>query len=183
MTVPQPEPPEPLVSPAPGTTNSPEQRRNRTVLALTALAVLVLDVTSKIAASTWLRDAPVELPGPLDLQLAYNPGAAFGLGSNLPLWVVLVVTAAVAALIALGGWRGWFPNPWAAGLVVGGAIGNVIDRAQAGTVVDMLHTGWWPTFNLADVAIVCGAILLAFSSVRSNEPDRQGSPDDPAAAA
>ena len=162
-------------APTPKRVGSPDRRRDRTVLAFTALAVLVVDVTSKVAASTWLRDAPVELPGPLDLQLAYNPGAAFGLGSNLPLAVVLAVTTTVAALIAIGAWRGWLPNPWAAGLIVGGAIGNVIDRAEAGTVVDMLHTGWWPTFNLADVAIVCGAMLLAFSSLRS-EPVNSGLP-------
>ncbi|HQZ36349.1 MAG TPA: signal peptidase II [Ilumatobacteraceae bacterium] len=170
-------------APTPKRVGSPDRRRDRTVLAFTALAVLVVDVTSKVAASTWLRDAPVELPGPLDLQLAYNPGAAFGLGSNLPLAVVLAVTTTVAALIAIGAWRGWLPNPWAAGLIVGGAIGNVIDRAEAGTVVDMLHTGWWPTFNLADVAIVCGAMLLAFSSLRSNEPDHQRGHGDPGDAA
>ena len=66
---------------------------------------------------------------------------------------------------------------------MGGAIGNVIDRAEAGTVVDMLHTGWWPAFNLADVAIVCGAMLLAFSSLRSNEPDHQRGHGDPGDAA
>lgn len=171
MSEPLPRHPGPVVPSLPGTTNRLHRRRDRTVLAVTAVAVLVVDLASKVAASTWLRDGPVELAGPLDLQLAYNPGAAFGLGSNLPLAVVLVATTTVAALVAIGAWRGWLPNPWAAGLVVGGALGNVIDRAEAGTVVDMLHTGWWPTFNLADVAIVCGALLLAFSSARSVEPD------------
>lgn len=145
-------------------------RRSRSVLIVTALLVLAVDLVSKVAASTWLRDAPVELPGPLDLQLSYNPGVAFGLGSNLPLWAVLAVTTAFAAVVAVSAWRGWFPNPWAAGLVVGGALGNVIDRAQAGTVVDMLHTGWWPTFNVADVAVVGGALLMAFSVARSDDP-------------
>lgn len=183
MTARAPRPPGPTSAPAPDATGPPDRRWDRTVLAFTALAVLVVDVTSKIAASTWLRDGPVELPGPLDLQLAYNPGAAFGLGANLPLAVVLAATTTVAALIAVGAWRGWIPNPWAAGLIVGGAIGNVIDRAEAGTVVDMLHTGWWPTFNLADVAIVCGALLLAFSSMRSNETDHQRDRGDTVTAA
>lgn len=148
------------------------RRRHRTLL-LTALVVLAVDIASKAAASKWLRDAPLELPGPLDLQLSHNPGVAFGVGSHLPLWVVLGVTAAVASLVAAAGWWGWFRNPWAAGMVVGGALGNVIDRAQAGTVVDMLHTGWWPTFNVADVAVVCGATLLAISLARaSDEPKR-----------
>lgn len=141
-------------------------RRDRSVLAFTALLVLAGDLASKVAASTWLRDGPVELPGPVDLQLFHNPGVAFGLGSNLPPWGVLAATTVVAALVAVGGWVGWFPSPWAVGMVVGGALGNVIDRAQAGTVVDMLHTGWWPTFNIADVAVVCGAMLLALSLAR-----------------
>jgi signal peptidase II len=141
-------------------------RRDRSVLVFTALLVLAGDLASKVAASTWLRDGPVELPGPVDLQLFHNPGVAFGLGSNLPPWSVLAVTTVVAALVALGGWVGWFPSPWAVGMVVGGALGNVIDRAQAGTVIDMLHTGWWPTFNIADVAVVCGAMLLALSLAR-----------------
>jgi signal peptidase II len=125
-------------------------RRDRSVLVFTALLVLAGDLASKVAASTWLRDGPVELPGPVDLQLFHNPA----------------VTTVVAALVALGGWVGWFPSPWAVGMVVGGALGNVIDRAQAGTVIDMLHTGWWPTFNVADVAVVCGAMLLALSLAR-----------------
>ena len=140
------------------------QRRARRALVTTALVVLIVDLVSKVVASSRLRDGPVSLPGPLDLQLSYNPGVAFGLGSHLPLWLVLAITSSVAVAVALGAWMGWLQNPWAAGLIVGGAFGNVIDRAEAGTVVDMLHTGWWPTFNVADVAVVGGAILMAFST-------------------
>jgi signal peptidase II len=148
------------------------------MLIVAALLVLAGDLASKVAASAWLRDGPVELPGPVDLQLFHNPGVAFGLGSNLPPWSVLAVTTAVAALVAVGGWVGWFPSPWAVGMVVGGALGNVIDRTQTGTVVDMLHTGWWPTFNIADVAVVCGAMLLAFSAVRSDDQAEQSVRDE-----
>ena len=45
-------------------------------------------------------------------------------------------------------------------LIVAGGIANVVDRLEAGSVVDMLHAGWWPTFNLADVSIVVGVLLL-----------------------
>ncbi len=167
MTVHEPDPSAP--QPHPARAEASYVRRSRSVLVVVTLAVVAIDLTSKVAASAWLSNGPVELPGPLDLQLWHNPGVAFGLGSNLPLWVVLAITTAVAAIVAVGAWRSWFPNPWAAGLVVGGALGNVIDRAQAGTVVDMLHTGWWPTFNVADVAVVGGALLMAFSVARSDD--------------
>ena len=62
--------------------------------------------------------------------------------------------------------------PWlAAALTAGGALGNVIDRIQGGSVVDMLHTGWWPTFNLADVFICIGVAVLALSAVRNKNED------------
>ena len=150
------------------------EQKSRWALLATTLGVLIVDLISKFAASSRLKDGPIELPGPLDLQLSYNPGVAFGLGSSLPLWVVLAITTAVAVGVAVSAWKGWLPNPWAAGLIVGGALGNVIDRAEAGTVIDMLHTGWWPTFNVADVAVVAGAFLMAFSALTqpvSDEPE------------
>ena len=53
-------------------------------------------------------------------------------------------------------------------------MANVADRAQGGTVVDMLYTGWWPTFNVADIAIVCGGIALVITGLRATRdlPER-----------
>ena len=89
------------------------------------------------------------------------------MGNDTPTWLVLTLTGAVAAGIAVAAWRGLFASSIAAGVVVGGALANVADRSQAGTVVDMLYTGWWPTFNVADVAIVCGAFALAATAWRA----------------
>lgn len=130
-----------------------------------AATVLVVDAISKAWASASL-DEPVELVGSLSLQLAHNPGVAFGVGDSLPSWVLLVITGVICTGIAWGGWTGVLHPPVAAGLIFGGAVGNLADRLTGGSVVDMIHLTWWPTFNLADVAICTGAALLVIGSFR-----------------
>ena len=134
-----------------------DARRRFVAVATTAATV---DLVSKLAASAFLADRIVDLPGPLDLQLARNPGVAFGLGDAVPAWLLLALTATVTMRLGAAGWRGAFTSTTGVGLVFGGAVANVADRVQGGTVVDMLHLGWWPTFNLADVWITTGAALL-----------------------
>lgn len=147
-----------------------DTKRQRRALVVTAAAVFGLDIATKIAASVALADRSVDLPGPLDLRLSHNPGVAFGMGDRAPTWLVLITTAAVATGIAIAAWRGVFASTIAAGVVVGGALANVADRAQAGTVVDMLYTGWWPTFNVADIAVTCGALALAVTALCTPSP-------------
>lgn len=139
-------------------------RRRFVVVATVAAAV---DLISKAAASAFLPDRLVDLPGPLNLRLSHNPGVALGLGDAVPAWLLLVLTATVAVFLAAAGWRGAFASTAGAGLVLGGAVANVADRLQAGTVVDMLHLGWWPTFNLADVWITLGAAFLVLGETRA----------------
>lgn len=135
-------------------------RKARRTMAVAAVSVLVADAASKVWASAFLV-APVPLVGSLSLQLGHNPGVAFGIGSALPVWAVLVVTGVLCGGIAWAGWAGWLQPPLAAGLIVGGAVGNLVDRMFGGSVVDMIHLTWWPTFNLADVAICTGVALMA----------------------
>ena len=141
--------------------------RQRLRIVVAAGAAVAIDMLSKAAPSAYLTAEGIDLPGPLDLRLAYNTGMAFSLGNNAPTWLIVALTGGVAVVIATVAWRGVFASSVAAGVVVGGAIANVADRVQAGTVVDMLHTGWWPTFNLADVAIVCGAAALVLTTLRA----------------
>lgn len=158
-----------------GIRNHRNHRARRRMLA-TAAAVIVADAASKAWAAASL-DEPVELVGSLSLQLGYNPGVAFGVGDSLPSWVLLVFTGAICAGIAWGGWTGALHPPVAAGLIIGGAVGNLADRATGGSVVDMIHLTWWPTFNLADVAICVGAALLVVGSFRTPpEPDDGATP-------
>jgi signal peptidase II len=122
-------------------------------------SVVLVDQISKAWAMQNLQDATVRplLPGLIDLQLTFNTGAAFSLftGSTRPLALVsLIVAAAVVVWLQrqrqLGLWRAW-----GVGMLLGGALGNGIDRWRLGAVVDFLALVpiRFPVFNLADVAI------------------------------
>ena len=137
-------------------------------------AVVALDQAAKVLALERLSlGIPVPLiDGLLSLTLVMNPGLAFGLLGSVPRgwrWVVAalsLVALAVLARVALrvlpaGGWVGRV----AIGLIFGGAVGNLIDRAQFGAVVDFVDVHWrgwhWPAFNVADSSITVGVTLLA----------------------
>ena len=154
--------------------------RRRARLFGAAVVVAGTDLAVKAAAVKALATAgTVDLPGPLDLRLLFNPGAAFGLGAALPTAVMAAVTGLGVALIAYYAWRA-APALRPAGrvalaILLGGAVANLVDRSLDGVVTDYLHTDWWPTFNLADVAIVSGAALLLLSSLRRPADSRDGS--------
>lgn len=145
----------------------------RAALFAAAVAVTVVDLLIKQAAVRYLSgQGTVDLAGPLDLRLLFNPGAAFGLGAALPPAVVVAITGLLVAGVVLYAWHaGPAAGPAGrAGLAVllGGAVGNLSDRSLDGLVTDYLHTGWWPTFNLADVAIFTGAGLLLLQTLRQS---------------
>ena len=139
-------------------------RRGR--LVAIALVGAAVDLATKVIASATLAGHPVDLPGPLDLRLVHNPGVAFGVGESAPGWLILAVSAAVMVFVAVSAWRGDFASPVGAGLVLAGALANLVDRAQAGTVVDMFDLGWWPTFNVADIFITVGVGLLLLTGFK-----------------
>ena len=138
-----------------------------------AVALVVsLDMVTKALAVARLSPFPLPVVGDwLTFQLVYNPGAAFGIhvGPHSR-WVFTGL--ALAALIVLGAMvRQTEPSQrvrlLALGLVVGGAVGNLADRLRhAQGVVDFIDFGVgayrWPTFNLADIAVTCGAVTLAY---------------------
>lgn len=136
--------------------------------ALTALFAVV-DLATKIWAAAELHGAGIDLPGPLDLRLSHNDGIAFGILDNLPPFAIVALTGVMAATILVVGARGAAPLVPCA-LIAGGAIGNVLDRLEAGSVVDMLHTSFWPTFNLADVFITTGIAAWLLSNRRVDRP-------------
>lgn len=172
-----------------GTVSLRSRWRSVAPAGVAAAIVVLADVVTKWLADTRLVGAPVDL-GIGRLQVSYNTGVAFSLGDGLPTWAVLglagVVTAGVLVAIVTGVIR----PPVPAGLVLGGAVANIVDRARDGAVTDFLWLGWFPTFNLADTAITLGMIALAWASWRIDRaPSRKldsfadhGSSDEHAAS-
>jgi len=135
------------------------------------VAVAAVDWVTKAVATVTLEDAPVEVGSLFTLRLSHNPGVAFGVGDRLPGPVLIALTATVTAVLAVAALRGLFPSRVAAGLVLGGAVANLVDRIIGGTVVDFLDLGWWPSFNAADVALSVGCALLVLLAMRTEAPE------------
>lgn len=150
------------------------RRRGLWTLSVVATVAAATDLVTKVAAITWL-DEPIDL-GVVTLRLVRNPGIAFGLGTGLPSWLLVLATSLVALLLVGSVVRGALEPHIGAGLVLGGAIANIIDRALDGSVVDVIDLGWWPTFNLADVFIVCGVGFILLRSTRES-PDEAAATD------
>jgi signal peptidase II len=144
---------------------------SRPLFWLTAICVVVADLATKLVAVTALSRLPVPVAGDwFTLRLVYNPGAAFGINVGPYSRQVFMVLALVALGVLVTMVRQARPDQWvrltALGLVCGGAVGNLIDRVRSPRgVVDFIDIGLgayrWPTFNVADMAVTCGAIALA----------------------
>jgi signal peptidase II len=118
------------------------------------------------------RSPVTVIPGVLQLNYTTNSGGAFGLGQSAS-WVFAAATIVVTAAIVAFSFRlRHGPTAVALGLILGGAFGNLTDRAArgdgllSGRVVDFIDFHVWPVFNLADSAIVIGALLLAMAGIR-----------------
>ena len=145
--------------------------RKRVAILATALLLAAADLAVKAGAVAWLSE-PVDL-SVLELRVSDNPGVAFSLGDTLPSIVVLVGTAAITlamvtyVVVAAPSLGRWAVTGFV--LATGGAIGNLVDRAGDGVVTDYLHTGWFPTFNLADILITFGAAALLWGTARDSQ--------------
>jgi len=153
----------------------------RSALALAAV-VVAFDQLTKWWALVGLDDGPTELLGEFfQLRLIRNAGAAFGkLQGSGSIIALLAIVVAVAIFISLRD----APDRvtvWAMGLVMGGAVGNLVDRVFRGDglfdgeVVDFLDFSFWPTFNVADSAITVGALLALWEGLRSDSSHKSPS--------
>jgi signal peptidase II len=138
--------------------------------------VLIFDQAAKILAGDALGrgEIIVLVPGVLSFELSRNTGVAFGAmaGAGFAPAALALMAAAVVAWASGGAARSvWGANALA--LMLGGAAGNLLDRVRSGFVVDFIALPWWPTFNLADAAIVCGAAALAWRSWRTGAQPRR----------
>jgi signal peptidase II len=151
-------------------------RGRETVWWIVAAAVVLADHATKWAASELLSFRPPVAVTPFfNFVLAHNTGAAFSFladGSGWQRWlfagIAVVAAALISALIRRHAGQRLFCTGLA--LILGGAIGNLIDRLARGHVVDFLQLhagGWyWPAFNVADSAITIGAVLVVLDSLR-----------------
>ena len=136
---------------------------------LVCAAIVALDLASKaIVQSEVPRGDVVRVLPFLDIVNSRNDGIAFGLAGGVSpalIGAALVVLLGLVAYLgskAHSGWAVWVP----AGVLIGGAIANLIDRVVRGSVVDFIDFSFWPAFNLADVAIVVGVGLLVLAPMR-----------------
>jgi signal peptidase II len=137
--------------------------------------VVALDQATKAIAVRTLSDeqSVVAIKGVLSWTLQRNPGAAFGLFQRLPVLFTILAFAISVGILATVRRERDMTSALALGLVLGGAVGNLADRLFRppgpfrGHVIDFIDLRVWPTFNVADMAVVCGAILLAVASIRA----------------
>ncbi|GAA4891474.1 signal peptidase II [Actinomycetospora straminea] len=148
------------------------------LVAITA-AIVVLDLVTKVLMVSWLADGErVPLVGDLvSFTLVRNPGAAFSLATGLTWVLTLVALAVVVGIVRFARRlrsRGW---ALALGLVLGGALGNLVDRffrgpgPLQGHVVDFVSVGWFPVFNVADSAITVGGVTLVLLALLGRDLD------------
>ncbi len=152
-------------------------------MAIVGVIVVAIDQATKAAVvSSLVLGESRDLALGFDLTRVTNSGIAFGLLDEGGDALVLVITA-VALLVVIG----WFAvdagRPWlwlGVGLLVGGAIGNLVDRIRLGSVTDFLNPPLWPAFNFADVAITIGVAVVVLSAFGpAPEPEPAGQPSEP----
>ena len=163
------------------------RNRKMFVFLLVFFFSIAIDLGTKALVSALMEPGSsiTLIPHVLSFTYTKNRGAAFGLfagSGQIVFWSALVVV--VLMLI-------WFfssqqeKNVWtfvALGLMIGGAVGNLVDRIFMGKVVDFIDVGWWPVFNVADIEIVAGVIILIVVMIlemtaRTAEEDSQTTGD------
>ncbi len=182
-------------------------RSSRLLLALVVIAAVVYlaDLGTKtLAVARLVPGEPVQIIGDtVTFTLVRNSGAAFSMATGYT-WILTIIALAVVATIIRFS-RRLGSAAWAVGLglVLGGALGNLTDRIfrepgpLRGHVVDFVSVGWWPVFNVADSAVVSGAVLLVvltllgyeydgtrtgWAARRTGDADPAGAPDTPSEA-
>jgi signal peptidase II len=174
-------PPSPLDSGDPADTDtdaddrSPAPRRLIIVVAVAAF-VIAVDQLTKWWALNSLQDGPVDVVWTLRWNLVFNSGASFSMGDGMGPVIGVVALVVVGVLLWTGRTVSSTAGAVALGMILGGALGNLIDRAfragdgfMGGAVVDFIDVQWWPVWNVADMGVVLGAILLLVVTYRNAE--------------
>ncbi len=143
------------------------------------LGLSAVIIAADQASKWWITEVVMQPPQVIpvtsffNIVLGFNRGVSFGIfdnGSQIARWLLVILALAISAALVV--WMTRAATWWvvaALGLIVGGALGNVIDRALIGAVVDFLDFYWaeyhWPAFNIADSAIFAGAAVLIADSL------------------
>jgi signal peptidase II len=161
-------------------------RRWLTAATATSVVVLVDQLTKHWALNALADGHVIELVWTLQFRLAFNTGMSFSLGSGLGRVIAPLALLVVVGLLWTARRIESSLGLVAIGLVSGGALGNLIDRAfrdgdglLGGAVVDFIDVQWWPVFNVADMGIVIGAVLLVIAtwSEESHDPEEADARD------
>ena len=144
-----------------------------------AALVVIIDQLSKTWAVNALSDGrAIHLVWTLQFNLTYNSGMAFSQGTGFgPVIGALAVVVVVGLVVSL---RRVSDNltRLATGLIIGGALGNILDRLLRGdgwlhgSVIDFIDLQWWPVFNVADMCVIVGAIMMVFGVSRSQHKNQ-----------
>ena len=155
-------------------------RRAWLLAGILCAAVIVVDQVAKaIVRSEIVLGEEIDVLGPLGLTQTHNTGVAFGLAGGTGAPLIIVMLAALGVVTYLFAQDPVRPGMWvASGLLAGGAVGNLIDRIGAGHVTDFIELPPWPPFNVADVSITFGVVLLVLiylrEGIREERARKQG---------
>lgn len=134
--------------------------------------MLLLDQLTKWWAESTLDDRSIDLFWTLRFHLVLNRAAAFSLGDGLGPFIGMMALVVVGILLWTGRSIGTRLGAIGLGMVLGGALGNILDRAfrpgdgfLGGAVIDFIDPQWWPVFNVADMGVVIGAVLLFIGTI------------------
>jgi signal peptidase II len=153
-------------------------KRTRIVLLAWAAVLAVADLGVKTLAVLLLQGGMTADLGLINVRLLYNTGVAFSLGADLAPWLIIVATGTIILAMT---WYAVSTAPAMSGLsragaamVLGGAAGNLVDRLDGRGVLDYLHSGWFPTFNLADASVTIGVVLYVLGTLRPSRANTLG---------
>ena len=156
--------------------------RRSTIVSVAVIAAVVIaldQLTKALVTASIERGERIDVVGPLQFTLTYNDGIAFGLAGGSG---ILVLLLSMVALVALGAFIASAPDragTWlAGGLILGGALGNMIDRVRIGHVTDFILLPNWPAFNIADASITVGVVLLAWTVIRHDDSGKKKDAED-----
>jgi signal peptidase II len=154
---------------APSVSDAKVQSTRQALIAALAGAVLLLDQITKVWAVAALDDRTIDVVWKLQLRLVRNPGTAFSLGEGKGPLLGVVACGVVVVLVILARQPRSAVSAVGIALLLGGAVGNIVDRIVRsphgfleGHVVDFIDFQFWPVFNVADMGVTCGIILVIF---------------------